>query len=349
MTAWDVLIDRADLRRAELRQVTEKADLAEGQVLLEVERFALTANNITYGMMGDSFGYWKFFPAPEGLGRIPVWGFAKVIESKAPDAPVGLRIFGYLPMSSHFTAQLSKGRNGLVDTAAHRAELPPTYNAYSEAPEDEMDDHRALLRPLFMTSWLLDDFLAEDKAIGSLVLSSASSKTAMGLAWFARRRGLEVVGLTSPSNAAKLAELGLYDRIVTYDQASAISARSPAVYVDFAGDPQVTSAVHTALGDGLSRSIIVGGTHWQADRAPVERPGPTPVLFFAPDQIRKRAGEWGYDELDARFMSALRAFVADATWLKVQQHVGPQALLAAYHDVLEGRARPDDGHIIRPV
>lgn len=349
MTAWDVLINRDDLRRAELRHAAEKIDLAEGEALLEVERFALTANNITYGIMGDSFGYWKFFPAPDGLGRIPVWGFAKVIESKAPDAPVGLRIFGYLPMSSHFTAQLSKGRNGLVDAAPHRAELPPTYNAYSEAPEDEMDDHRALLRPLFMTSWLLDDFLAEDAAVGSLVLSSASSKTAMGLAWFARRRGLEVVGLTSPSNAAKLAELGLYDRIVTYDQASGLSAKAPAVFVDFAGDPQVTSAVHAALGDGLSRIIIVGATRWQADRTPVDLPGPTPVLFFAPDQIRKRAGEWGYEELDARFMSALRAFVADATWLKVQQHVGPQALLAAYHDVLEGRARPDEGHIIRPV
>lgn len=349
MMAWDVLINRDDLRRVELRHAAEKIDLAEGEALLEVERFALTANNITYGMMGDSFGYWKFFPAPEGFGRIPVWGFAKVIESKAPDAPVGLRIFGYLPMSTHFTARLSQGRNGLVDTAAHRAELPPTYNAYSEAPEDEMDDHRALLRPLFMTSWLLDDFLAEDESVGSLVLSSASSKTAMGLAWFARRRGLEVVGLTSPSNAGKLAELGLHDRIVTYDQASAVSAKAPAVYVDFAGDPQVTSAVHVTLGDGLSRSIIVGGTHWQADRAPIARPGPTPVLFFAPDQIRKRAGEWGYKELEARFMSALRAFVADASWLNVRQHVGPEALLAAYHDVLEGRARPDDGHIVRPV
>ena len=349
MTAWDVLINRGDLRRAELRHAAEKIDLAQGEALLQVERFALTANNITYGAMGDSFGYWKFFPAPDGLGRIPVWGFARVVESKAPDAPVGLRIFGYLPMSSHFKAQLSKGRNGLVDVAPHRSELPPTYNAYSEAPEDELDDHRALLRPLFMTSWLLDDFLAEDSTVGSLVLSSASSKTAMGLAWFARRRGLQVIGLTSPSNAAKLTELGLYDQVVTYDEARGLNAKTPAVYVDFAGDPQVTSAVHTALGEGLSRSIIVGGTHWQADRAPVERPGPTPVLFFAPDQIRKRAGEWGYEELEARFMSALRAFVADASWLNVQQHVGPEALLVAYHDVLEGRARPDEGHIIRPV
>lgn len=349
MTGWDVLIDRKDLRRAELRHAPEKAKLMDGEALLEVERFSLTANNITYGMMGDSFGYWKFFPAPDGLGRIPVWGFAKVVESKALDAPVGLRIFGYLPMSSHFTATLSQGRNGLVDLAPHRADLPPTYNAYAQAPEDSLDDHRALLRPLFMTSWLLDDFLAEDEGLASLVLSSASSKTAMGLAWFARRRGLDVIGLTSAANVATLSGLNLYDRVVTYDQAGELTAKAPAAYVDFAGDPKVTSAVHAALGDGLSRSIIVGGTHWQADRAPVELPGPKPVLFFAPDQIRKRAGEWGYAELDERFMSALRAFVADASWLNIKQHVGPDALLATYHDILEGRARPDEGHIIRPV
>ena len=87
MTAWDVLINRDDLRRVELRHAAEKIDLAEGEVLLEVERFALTANNITYGAMGDSFGYWKFFPAPEGLGRIPVWGFARVVESQAAGLP----------------------------------------------------------------------------------------------------------------------------------------------------------------------------------------------------------------------------------------------------------------------
>ena len=350
MSHWDVLIARDDLSKVELRRAAEKAPLADGEVRLEVERFALTANNITYGAMGDAFGYWKFFPAPDGWGQIPVWGFARVVESRAEDAPVGLRLFGYLPMSSHMTARLKKGRGGYVDTSVHRAELPPTYNAYSAADEDELDDHRALLRPLFMTSWLLDDFLAEDAEIMALVLSSASSKTAMGLAWFARRRGVEVVGLTSPANAKLLEGLGLYDRVVPYAQAAELKTGTPAAYVDFAGDPKVTFDVHTALGEGLSRSIIVGGTHWQADRAPRALPGPTPVLFFAPDQIRKRAAEWGPEALDERFMKALREFVAGAAgWLKLKRVAGPDALLAAYAEVLEGRARPDEGIIIRPA
>lgn len=349
MAAWDILVDRKDLRRIEKRPAPDPTPLADGEARLEVERFALTANNITYAVIGDSFGYWKFFPAADGLGRIPVWGFAKVVESKAAEVPVGLRLFGYLPMSTHFTARLTKGRHGYVDAAAHRAELPPTYNAYAEAPADALDDHRALLRPLFMTSWLLDDLLSEDTSMASLVLSSASSKTAMGLASLARKRGVEVIGLTSPGNADKLAQFGLYDRVVTYDQLDSLSAKAPASYVDFAGNPQVTRAVHTALGDGLTRSLIVGVTHWQDGGAAGDLPGPTPTLFFAPDQIRKRAAEWGAGELDARFDTALRGFVAEADWLKLNHHTGPDALMATYADVLEGRARPDEGHIIRPV
>jgi len=347
MSHWDVLVARNDLGRVELRDTAGKA-LAEGEARLEVERFALTANNITYGAIGDAFGYWKFFPAEGGWGQIPVWGFARVVESRAPDAPVGLRLFGYLPMSSHMTAQLVKGAGGYVDAAPHRAELPPTYNAYAQAPEDDLDDHRALLRPLFMTSWLLDDFLAEDPAIKTLVLSSASSKTAMGLAWFAKRRGLKVIGLTSPSRAELLSGLGLYDAVVPYERAGSVIG-SGVAYVDFAGDPKVTAAVHAALGGDLARSIIVGGTHWQADRTPQDMPGPDRVLFFAPDQIRKRIAEWGPGAMDGRFMEALRAFCAEASWLKLKQVSGPDALLDAYREVLDGRASPDEGIIIRPA
>ena len=57
-------------------------DLADGQVLLEIEKYALTANNITYAAVGDGFGYWNFFPTGDAdWGIIPVWGFAKIAAS----------------------------------------------------------------------------------------------------------------------------------------------------------------------------------------------------------------------------------------------------------------------------
>ena len=300
----------------------------DGEVRLEVERFSLTANNITYGVIGDAFGYWKFFPAPDGLGRIPVWGFATVTESKVADAPVGLRLFGYLPMSTSFVMQLAKARTGFVDRAPHRA----------------------LLRPLLMTSFLLDDFLGEDEALTSLVLSSASSKTALGLAWFAKARGREVIGLSSPANAKTIEGLGLYDQVLTYDEVASLKTKGPAAFVDFAGDRSGTARVHAALGDRLNRSIIVGATHWEAGGGgQVEIAGPTPTLFFAPDQIRKRMSDWGPGEVETRFDAALRAFVADSSWLNLIQHQGRQGLTDAYHMVLEGRVRPQDGHIITPA
>ena len=52
-------VDRSNLRRT--RFVSEEAGaLAQGQVRLAIERFALTANNITYGVAGDMIGYWNF-------------------------------------------------------------------------------------------------------------------------------------------------------------------------------------------------------------------------------------------------------------------------------------------------
>ena len=187
MNGWDLLVDRSDLQRTTLVAADADIALTDGEALLAIERFALTANNITYGAAGDMIGYWKFFPAPDGQGRIPVWGFARVVRSKAADAPVGLRLFGYWPMSSHTVLRLEKRTSGYVETSPHRAELPGAYNAYQAASPGPDDDWRALLRPLFMTSFILDDQIA-DTAPAALVLSSASSKTAMGLAWLARRR-----------------------------------------------------------------------------------------------------------------------------------------------------------------
>lgn len=36
--------------------------LSDNEVLLKVDKFALTANNISYGIAGDDLGYWRFFP-----------------------------------------------------------------------------------------------------------------------------------------------------------------------------------------------------------------------------------------------------------------------------------------------
>jgi len=348
MAGWDLLVERADLTRTRLAPFDADLELAEGEALLEVESFALTANNVTYGAVGDQIGYWRFFPAPEGMGRIPVWGFARVVRSRAPDAPEGLRLFGYWPMSSHVVVRLERRPQGYVEVSPHRAELPPTYNAYQAAPPSGDDDWRSLLRPLLMTSFLLDDQLS-DTPLKTLVLSSASSKTAMGLAWLARRRGLRVIGLTSPAHVATLEAAGLYDEVIPYSSVDGLRAEEPAAYVDFAGRGSVTAAVHAALGEALAISLGVGVTHWDALAQPRVAPvGPAPVFFFAPDRIRQRIKDWGAEALEARFAEALSAFVAANPWLKLKHHAGPEALQALYGDLVAGQVAPEEGHIVRP-
>src|SRR3954469_14620437 len=96
----DFLVKRDDLRQTRITEAEVPA-LEDGQALLDVDRFGLTANNVTYAVFGDAMSYWDFFPASEGWGRVPVWGFADVRKSRADGLESGARVYGYLPPSSH--------------------------------------------------------------------------------------------------------------------------------------------------------------------------------------------------------------------------------------------------------
>ena len=274
------------------------APLAPNQVRARIDRFALTSNNITYAAFGDAMNYWRFYPTGEDAwGCIPVWGFATVVESTHAGVPVGERIYGYFPMASSVVlTPVRVTPQGWFDGAPHRAELHPVYNQLTRCATDpfytaDTEDVQALLRPLFITSWLIDDFLADNDFFGArvMLLSSASSKTAYGTAFqLAQREGIEVVGLTSPGNVAFCEGLGCYDRVLTYDQLDAIDADAACVYVDFAGNSELRRAIHTRFVN-LKHSSSIGGTHVEHLGAARDLPGPRATLFFAPAQIKKRA------------------------------------------------------------
>ncbi|MCE3289347.1 MAG: hypothetical protein K0R83_1359 [Caulobacter sp.] len=349
MDRWDYLIAKDELGRGELRAQAE-VPLQDGEARLAVESFSVTANNVTYGAMGDAFGYWQFFPAPEGFGRVPVWGFATVVESKAEGIEPGLRLFGYLPMSSHFVARLQKRGGGYVDAAEHRAGLPPTYNEYAQAQDPTpTDDHRSLLRPLFTTSWLIDDFLAEADDFGakSVILTSASSKTALGLAYQLSKRGVAVIGLTSPAHVDFLKSLGWFATVAPYSDIEAVAVPTPVAIVDFSGNAGVVGRLHGRFGDAIVHSAIVGATHWDAAPNATQLPGPARALFFAPDQIRKRFADWGAEEFGRRYSKAMADFIAACPWLKLRSLKGPEGLAAAWTASVGGTAPADTGFIVK--
>ena len=354
----DFLVRRDDLHECRLAD-QETGPLEPGQAALQVDRFGLTTNNITYAVFGEAMSYWDFFPAEDGWGRVPVWGFAEVEDGGDTDLEKGARIFGYLPPSSGFVVTPHRvDERGFVDAAPHRANLPAAYNGYSfaeamEVYEPRREAEQMLLWPLFYTSFLLDDFLGSERLFGATtaVLSSASSKTALGAAFqLAQREGVRVVGLSSPGRVGFVEELQLYHSVLAYPEAASLP-KEPAVYVDMSGDAAVRAAVHEHYGDELRHSAVIGATHF--DRlAPEEArslPGPNPKFFFAPDQVRRRTAEWGRDGLDSRFADAWGPFVEWASgWLEVVRRDGGEAVKAAYLELLDGRADPSAGYVLSP-
>jgi hypothetical protein len=350
----DFLVKREDLRESRIA-AAQTPELEPGQALLRVDRFGLTANNITYAVLGEAMSYWSFFPAANGWGRLPVWGFAEVERSQADGVQVGDRLYGYLPPSSHLVVTPDADERGFVDVSPHRAALPSTYQRYEETTHDpfyraDSEDIQMLLRGLFFTSFLIDDQLADEGLIdrGPVVISSASAKTAIAAAFMlARREGVELVGLTSARNAEFVDGLGIYDRTITYEEVASLERR-PATFVDVAGDEGVRRAVHSHYGDELAASLGVGMTHWEEfGVGGGELPGPAPAFFFAPARFAKRAEDWGAAGLVARVADAWHPFREwTADWLDVLHGEGFGAVQGVYLDVLEGRVDPGTAHVL---
>lgn len=356
----DFEVRRDDLRRT--RFVREPVDVAAavgaGKAVLAIAHFALTANNITYAAFGDQMAYWAFFPAGEGHGRIPVWGFATVIASGAEGLPAGERIYGYFPMASHLVVEpVRVSARRFVDGAPHRKDLPAVYNSYDRVAADPAYDpgrepEQMILKPLVLTSFLIADFLQDNAFFGArqVLVISASSKTSLGLALCLKRLaepGLTVVGLTSAGNRAFVEATGLYDRVATYDAIGTLDASVPTAYVDMAGSAGLVTQLHGHFGENIRYACRVGGTHWEDLAGRLDLPGARPRFFFAPDQIAKRHGDWGPGGLDERFAGAWADILASSgRWLAVQRREGPEAVESAYRQTLEGLVAPDAGLVL---
>ena len=352
-----LLVNRADIGEAKLVDRAPEP-LAAGEVRVRVDRFALTANNISYALTGQQIGYWRFFPdTEEGWGVVPVWGFGTVTETQCDTVPIGTTIWGFLPMASDLVMRPDRVTpGGFTDGAPHRQELPYVYNLYARTNDDPavlaaMADLRSLVFPLFTTSYVLDDYIADNGGFGAaqVILGSASSKTAFGLAHFLKARGEQrVIGLTSPGNIGFTESLGYYDQVLDYAAIATLDPAVATVFVDMSGNGEVVAAIHRHFGDALKASIGVGATHWSAPRTGDVLPGPRPAFFFAPGQIAKRDTEWGRGEMMRRATAANIAFcqtLGERVTITHQQ--GGEAVAAAYRLMAAGQTPPDRGLILR--
>ncbi|NNC99558.1 MAG: DUF2855 family protein [Gammaproteobacteria bacterium] len=350
-------VDRTNWNKQRIVESSFDTELADHEVLLKVDRFALTANNISYCVSGDALGYWRFFPAEDNWGRIPAMGYGEAIASACPDVAIGERVFGFFPMSSHLKILAGEcSAASFSDISEHRAGLSPFYAQFSRSAANpfyraENEDLEMLLRGLFTTSWLVEDFMFENKHFGAsqYLVTSASSKTSIALALSVRERGThQAVGLTSNANKDFVEGLGCYQQVIGYDEIASLDPEIGSILVDMAGSAKITAELHRHFADQMLYSCKIGATHINELRASTESlPGARPEFFFAPTQLGKRAKEWGPAVLQKRLAQSLLNFMEFSKGnIQVLQGQGPEAVQSTFQKVLAGTALPSEAFVL---
>ena len=354
-----------DLLKTRIVQ-TQNIEIKEGEISVLIESFAFTSNNVTYGVAGDTIGYWQFFKATEDKnndwGCIPVWGFAKIIKSNVEELIVGERLFGCFPPGDILNLKPIKVNNqGFADGKEHRKDLPALYNNYIRLSGDanydaSIDNIRSLLFPLHVTSFCICDAL-EDEAYyeaEQILIVSASSKTAIGVA-----QGLQetsntpsIIGLTSQKNLDFVNNLNCYDEVITYDQLSKVNFNLKSVMVDMAGSREILGTLHGSLGNNMLKCLTVGMTHWDNEVTAEDALGQAMLrerteFFFAPAHIQKRVKDWGYDGYNQKtneFMEARSNQSID--WMQVKKIIGLEDFISTYEEFVGGDINPNEGIIV---
>ncbi len=366
----ELLVQEGDLGRFEFVESPplREGELGRDEILVRVEKFGLSANNVTYAVLGRSFQYFAFFPAAEtGWGKIPVWGMGAVVESRHPDIARGARLYGYLPLARY--VRLLPARRTAMGFDVDRGSLPAVYNQYALVGSDPFhlparEDHMILFRPLFLTDFFLDDYLIEGHdcfGADAVVISSASSKTSFGFAFMLARgragrsgaRHCQVLGLTSARHVPFVEGLGLYDRVLRYDEIESLPRSVPMVFVDVAGNMATLEAVRVHLGANLKAGVLVGMSHWDksaaasAGGAGFPEPPAGTHFFFAPSQIEMRLREWGPARKVENVSAAWRQFMdgVDAR-CRIAHGSGREAVAEAYRAMLAGQQPPDQGSVL---
>ena len=333
-----------------------ETDLADNEVLFKIDRMALTSNNISYASSGDLLAYWEFFPASDGWGRIPGMGWGEVIASRHPEIQVGERVWGFFPFASHHRILAGKANNiGFKDVSEHRLNHPSVYVQFDRASaflayEPSREDQDILLRGLYTTSWLVEDFLYTNDLYGAqdCLITSASSKTSIALAHTVKNRGsLKSLGITSKKNVSFCENLGCYDQIITYDEINKLNPNRSAVMVDMAGSASVISAIHHHFQENLVYSCLIGATHHDEVGSVKGLPGAKPTFFFAPTHMQQRSRELGAEVYTRMLVSDYAHFRQFCdSWLTVNRSFGEQAVTETYQRVLAGLVQPNSGQVV---
>jgi len=332
----------------DVRAVMPSLGLRSGQARITIDRFALTANNVSYALSGDYIGYWGYYPTDDqSWGNLCVWGIGVVADAGDTQLETGERVYGFWPMASEVLITPGRVREASFDDVSeHRSSLPSLYNRYQRTAVEPkalraLEDERSIYFPLFMTSYLLCDFLKSEDWFQAeqIIIGSVSSKTGFGLALFLKQSAYKgrVVGLTSEANIEFVQQLNCCDQILTYGSEDELDDL-PSAYVDMSGDSQVRAALHKRLNTNLVSDQMVGATHWNSTGRVQELSGAEPQFFFAPAQITRRDEEWGRGKLAALAVEqTLQLILSMQHTLAIERVAGQAQVTSVWHGLLDNQ------------
>ena len=347
-----LLITKAAISNCRLAQVP----LKKAQSVFEIKELAFTANNVTYALCGESLRYWSFYPYSENEGILPAWGYAECIEPGESSLQRGQLFYGYWPAAKLAGLSLSNFSNKrAVENSEGRSSLPLVYNSY-ELVDDEshpvsLRPYIPTLQPLFATSFLLFHWLVDDSFFEAdeIVVTSASSKTALALAWLHQQHPghkPKLTALTSKANEEFTASTGFYERVLTYDNLS-FRNKNQVFVVDFLGSPGFLQELTSSLGSQLIKVSLVGATNWQAsgEIKDIDKAS----FFFAPVQVRRRMKKWGALQTQNRLQKELIDFAGFAQGLfSLREVKGAEHLKVCYEQVVSAQQNPKEIVVIKP-
>ena len=364
-------VNKKSLHKTQVALLTIQQTLVDNEVILKVDKFALTANNISYGITGDALGYWRFFPpqsptresksSDSQWGRLPVMGFATVISSNNGQIQVGEKVWGFMPMATHVKILAGRISNtGFSDISPYRDGLAPLYAAFERVKSNpfhspQNEDYEILVRGLFITSWLVDDFMDDNQYFGAsqYLITSASSKTSIALAFAVKKRGKHPsIGMTSSSNKAFVESIGCYDQVISYDEITNLNADIPSILVDMAGGKATLTAIHCHFTEQLCYSCRIGATH-HSDILPANiakdsgLSGAVPTFFFAPTQLKKRTKDWGSNETMKQIGLSLLDYIEFCrSVISIEHTTNKNDINAIYQRILLGKSDASTGQIV---
>jgi hypothetical protein len=223
----ELIIERKNIKNYTIKEKSFNEELNKDEILIKLNKFGLTSNNVTYVILGESYKYFDVFPSKDKEeAKLNVWGLATIIKSNNDKLLENEQIYGYFPCQKYYKLTPSHVNDEYF--MVKRSQLPADYKVYNQyfrsskdfqnSNDENTQNMMLLYRPLFWTSFFIDDYLNFNNFFGTrkVLISSASSKTAFCLAHLLKGK-IQVHGVTSKKNYQFVKGLGLYDNVILYE------------------------------------------------------------------------------------------------------------------------------------